>query len=284
MPGLDVRRAEPELLGEVGALVDEAFAASRGSLSLALRFPHVLAEANAANVFVGAVRGRVVAAVATRRFSWRRGEASGGAAMAGLVATDPVHRGRGIATALLQAAVAGLTDDGASSVVLWTTRPALYERLGFRLEDPGVLGVAAGGATGRDLPGPEPVEPERLSAIRGHSEALRVERPAAAWAAVPPPAHDVVVYRTDRAYALAGRAGGASYLYELAGDERDFERLFAAVRRDAAAVFVNDTPGTDSYRRLDALGVEWEAKPLGMWLRLAPGASTGLYVPYFDRI
>lgn len=284
MPGLDVRRAEPELLGEVGALVDEVFAASRGALSTAVRFPHVLTAANIANVFVGLVRGRVVATVATRRFAWRRHEESGRAAMAGLVATHPAHRGQGVATALLEGAVAGLAEDGASAVVLWTTRPSLYERVGFRREDPGVLGAVPGGAGDRDLPAAEPVAPSPLEAIRRESAALWIERTAEAWDCVPPPAGEVVTYRTERAYALAGRAGGASYLYELAGDEGDFDRLLQALRRDADAVFVNDASGTASYRLLDGLGVEWQAKPLGMWLRLASGAPTGLYIPYFDRI
>jgi predicted N-acetyltransferase YhbS len=284
MPGLDVRRAEPELLGAVRALVDEVFAASRGSLALASRFPHVLTEANAANVFVGLVAGRVVATVATRLFTWHRGESSGRAAMVGLVATHPAHRRRGIGTAVLRAAAAGLAEDGASSVVLWATRPAIYEPLGFRLEDPGALGTIRGRAGGRGLPAPEPVDPAWLDALRNEPGALRVERAGKAWAAVPPPSDEVVVYRTERAYALAGRTATASYLYELVGDPEDFGRLFEALRRDADAVFVNDTPGTSSHRRLHAAGVEWQAKPLGMWLRLAPGAATGLYVPYFDRI
>jgi predicted N-acetyltransferase YhbS len=284
MPGLDVRRAEPELLGEVGALVDEVFAATRRSLSLAERFPHVLTAPNAANVFVGLARGRVIATVVTRHFTWRRGEESGRAAMAGLVATHPAHRGQGIATGVLEAAVAGLAADGASAVVLWATRPGLYERVGFRLDDPGVLGAVPGGAAGRGLPAPEGIDPGELETIRGESQPLRVDRTVASWTAVPPPAEEVVVYRTAAAYALAGRAGGATYLYELAGDERDFDSLLGAVRRDAEWVFANDTPGTSSHARLDAAGVEWESKTLGMWLGLAPGAATGLSIPYFDRI
>ncbi len=284
MPGLDVRRAEAELLGAIRALVDEVFAGSRGRPSLSARLPHVLADANAPNIFVGLVGGRVVATVATRLFTWHQGESSGRAAMAGLVATHRAHRRRGIATAVLRAAVAGAAEAGASSVVLWTTRPAIYERLGFRLEDPGVLGTASGGGGGRDLPLPEPVDPERLDAVRNESETLLVERPPEAWAAVPPPSNEVVVYRTERAYALAGHAAEASYLYELVGDARDFGPLFGALRRDADAIYVNDVPGTSSYRRLGAAGVEWQAKPLGMWLRLAPEAAIGLYVPYFDRI
>lgn len=284
MAGLDVRRAEPELLAEVGALVDEVFAATRGRLSIASRFPHVLTESNAANVFVGLVSGRVVAVVVTRLFTWRRDGASGRSAMAGLVATDAAHRGQGIATAVLEAAVAGLAEDGASSVVLWTTRPSLYERVGFELDDPGVLGAVSGHPPGRDLPAPGRIDPEELEEIRTQSHAFRVERTVATWAAVPPPAEEVVAYRTPAAYALAGRAGGASYVYELAGDARDFDSLLGALRRDAEWVFVNDAPGTGSHARLDAARVQWEAKPLGMWLALSPGAPTGLYIPYFDRI
>jgi predicted N-acetyltransferase YhbS len=284
MPGLEVRRAEPEELGDVVALVDEVFARSRRELSLAVRFPHVLSEASAPNVFVGIAAGRVVATVATRLFTWHRGEDSGCAAMAGLVATHPDSRGRGIATAVLRAAAAGLAENDVSSVVLWTTRPTLYERLGFRLDDPGLLGVARGDVGGRDLPAPEHVAPQRLDTVVRESRLLCVERRDNAWTAVPSHADEVVVYRTERAYALAGRAGASSYLYELIGEERDFGLLFGALRRDADTVYVNGAPEGSAYRHLSAAGVEWRPKPLGMWLPLAPVAATGLYIPYFDRI
>lgn len=51
--------------------------------------------------------------------------------MIGLVVTDPAHRGAGLGSRVVEAAVAELTARGAHLVALWSDRPAFYERLGF---------------------------------------------------------------------------------------------------------------------------------------------------------
>jgi predicted N-acetyltransferase YhbS len=289
----EVRRAEPELMDAVRALVDDVFVRSRGlSRSLATRYPDILADNRARNIFVACMSSRVVGITATRRVAWRAGGAEGRAAAVGLVATDPAYRGRGIASAVLRAVVEGLAVDETSAAVLWTGQPAFYRRLGWQLADPGVLGRSAGGASWNEsAPAAENLDAEvaaALAVVRDRHATSLFERAADTWRVIPAPAETVCVYRSEDAYALLGRTGdGRGYLYELIGEESRFPSLWAAIQRDVSSVDVNDAPGTPSYRWLSvAGGVDWAPKPLAMWHELNDRGSlvAGSYMPYLDRI
>jgi GNAT superfamily N-acetyltransferase len=77
--------------------------------------------------------GRLAAHVAACRMEVRTDDRAEPVSMSfvGTVACDPVHRGRGLATAVLARALADEAHAGCSWSVLWTDRPELYARLGF---------------------------------------------------------------------------------------------------------------------------------------------------------
>ena len=50
----------------------------------------------------------------------------------GSVVTAPRHRGRGLSRQLQQELLGRLADDGVPLAVLWSDRPQLYEKRGFR--------------------------------------------------------------------------------------------------------------------------------------------------------
>lgn len=275
----------------VRALVDDVFVRSRGlTRSLATRYPDIFEKERAANVFVALQGHHVVSAIATRPIAWRSSGSEGWVAALGLLATDPAYRGRGVGTAVLEAVVESVAADDASAAVLWATRPRLYQRLGWQKADPGVVGTGAGGGAQRDAPVAEMLDAEvatSLAAIRVRHATEVFARAPGTWRVVPAPADAVYAYRSAEAYALLGRRGDRGYLYELVGHEHAFPVLWAAIRRDVSTVVVNDAPGTPSHRWLSQRrAVEWEPKPLAMWLGLDDSGSAvaGSYVPYFDRI
>jgi ribosomal protein S18 acetylase RimI-like enzyme len=88
-------------------------------------------------VFVAEQNGRVVGYVfaALEPLSWK--ELRGPAGFIHDVAVDEGARRRGVATQLLQTAIAWLREHGAPRVILWSAAPneaaqALFRRLGFR--------------------------------------------------------------------------------------------------------------------------------------------------------
>jgi predicted N-acetyltransferase YhbS len=290
---IEVRRAEPELMDAVRALVDDIFVLSRGlSCSLATRYPDILSDERATNMFVACKGRRVVATAATRQVAWQLVGREGRVAAVGLVATDPAYRSRGIASAVLKTVAEALAVEGISAAVLWTAHPAFYRRLGWRAADPGVLGTSAsGGSSQHDAPAAEDLDATvvpSLSAVRDRHASSPFERTADTWRVVPAPADIVCLYRSEGAYALLGRtADERGYLYELVGEPGGFSALWAAIHRDVSTVAVNDAPGTPSYRWLSREGgVDWEPKPLAMWLELDDRGSlvAGSYVAYLDRI
>lgn len=52
-------------------------------------------------------------------------------ALLGSVATDPAHRGHGLATQLLQSVLSECRASGLAAVLLWAEQPTLYSRCGF---------------------------------------------------------------------------------------------------------------------------------------------------------
>jgi predicted N-acetyltransferase YhbS len=289
---IEVRRAEAELMNAVRTLVDDVFVRPRRlSPSLATRYPDILADERARNVFVACLGRRVVGTAAVRPIVWRSDGDEGRAVAVGLVATDPDHRGRGIASVVLQTVAEAVAAEGASAAVLWTAQAAFYQRLGWETLDPGMLGASPGACAAREPPPAETLGGRVVASVatlRDRYASVPFERAPETWSVVPKPADAVSLYRFGEAYALLGRAAdGRGYLYELVGEESGFPALWAAIHRDSSTVFVNDAPGTTSFRWLSQKGaVDWKPKPLAMWLKLDERARlvAGLYVPYLDRI
>jgi GNAT superfamily N-acetyltransferase len=135
--------------------------------------------------------------------------------MVGNVFSDPAWRGRGLASACVEAAVAELRGEGACLALLWSDRRELYARLGFqpagreRLWDLAgaserCAGVASAAARPCDLPALE-----RLYAAKR----VRAQRPPGALARL--------LAAPDTHLALA-RAGASPLAYAACGRGDDF--------------------------------------------------------------
>jgi predicted N-acetyltransferase YhbS len=282
-------------LGRVVALLDEVFVHDRGrSRSLGSRYPHVLRTPDERTRILVAPSAQAPEAVtAVRTFDVAGGVVRRGA-MIGFVATRAAARGRGLASLLLDAARSEAERAGAEVAVLWTTSHAFYERLGWRAADEGLLGTLRVDAQARAATSPvrgESLDEDtarRVESLRAASPAPRIVRRPADYGAVPEPADAVHVYRVDGAYAVAGRAGTTTILYELGGDETRFEAVLASLLAGTHDLLVNDAVGSRSWRWLDArLPIAWRPQSLAMWLPLRPGEDLRLpplHVPYLDRI
>lgn len=77
-------------------------------------------------------RGRMTSCCAFRIALLHTTEGPRRVALLGSVATDPMRRGQGLASRVLNTALHACRELGAEYVLLWAERPELYERAGFR--------------------------------------------------------------------------------------------------------------------------------------------------------
>ncbi|MCX7164652.1 MAG: GNAT family N-acetyltransferase [Rhodocyclales bacterium] len=281
--------------------MDQQFVFGKGrSISLEERFPAVYCTENRANIFVLEEDGKVVSALASKRFEWVCPNRIWSGAMIGMVYTHPEQRRCGFASYLLDRAIERLYADGVEFVVLWTDQPAFYARLGWIAADCGVLGVL--GAV------PSPSEPggnvarapahaadiERIELIRRHRCVRLLPRSEKDYGQLPPPAKtvDILLWGggiDHAAYAIVGVVGQVGILYEMTGNPEGFSLLWADMCRGHGRILANDMKGSTAQSWLaENTGLAWQDKPLAMWLPLSVHAETAgfsnWYIPYFDRI
>ena len=116
----------------------EVFFASRGrGISLGKHFPWLHTPATAYFVSLGA--GTATHAGCAVKFLDDKGRDARGGAI-GLVCVDEPNRGKGYSTLVLEHAIAHAERIGLADLVLWTAKPGVYGRHGFRSEDNGVFG------------------------------------------------------------------------------------------------------------------------------------------------
>ncbi len=155
------------------------------------------------------------------------------AGLLGSVCTDPGHRGRGLASAVVAAALAALRED-APHCLLWAHEPALYARAGFRDGAPETCVLLA------RRPHPR-LAGVRAATIADHAalhalherKPLRVERTAAATSSLltTPGLTTLVLERAGAvvAYACCGKGADLhGHWHELGGSDDDVAVLLPA--------------------------------------------------------
>lgn len=208
-----------------------------GPPTIAEEYPQVFARANAGNMWVITLEGRVVSHVATYASTL---ELAGGAQLrlGGIssVATEPSARHRGYASRLMEACCRQLDAQGCHFAVLWTEIHAFYERLGFtslgaellyRLTPADVRDVT----TDADIEASRPAEADTLARLRA---AVRpyTHRSPEEWAALRriPKMQVWVARREGRPAAYLAVGKGEDFrncCHEWAGDARDVLGLIA---------------------------------------------------------
>ncbi len=275
---------EGELAGLIASLDAEFIFARARSLSLASRFPGVLSRANLGNIFVIRDAGRIVASLTVKRFRWIAGTREYAGAMIGMVWVESAKRGSGLGLHLLSQAGEALRDS-ADFAVLWTAQPQFYARAGWTAADCASLGEMTGSADGDDF--------------RGSALDFAVLRPFwrqqthyavrdASWQTpLPLPARALEMFSDNGGCAIAGRSGGSLYCYEMLGDSHRFGAILERMRASCQKLFFNQRTDSAAYGALATLGVNWQPKPLAMWLTLKRDVRAEVsdwYIPWLDRI
>ena len=281
-------------------LLDQEFIWSRGrNTSLAARYP-VLFESDGKSEFLVCFEGETItAALALRDFEWLQGIETFQATMVGMVATHPDWRGRGCASQLLNFARQRSTRRGVDFLVLWTSQQNFYARLGWLPVDGGVLGNYR---CPEDAPLPshaslitraKDCNVQTLESLRHKHCHGHITRNRSNYACLPLSAEDVVVITPagaeQEAYALIGTAGNTAYVYEMVGNPAQFQTLWASACQRWKVFFINEHEDNASLAWFkENVAVQWEPKPLTMWLpisdRLPAGLKAGWNLTYFDRI
>jgi len=294
----------PATLLEIPAIVadmDQQFVFGKGrSISLAQRYPGVYESRNVGNIFVAEAEGGIVAALTCKLFDFQQhGEIRQGA-MVGGVYTLAACRGQGIASALLVETVELLRQRGLDFAVLWTDQPTFYARSGWMVSDQGMLGqtnalglpIHPAACVVRQAADAADVQFLQQLRQRWLSEDV-VRRDATTYRSLPLPALSVTLLTCGStvdgaAYALLGRNGATSILYEMVGNPAAYGDLWAQISREPQ-LYINEVHGSPAQQWLSThANIQWQDKPLAMWMPLSENmpanASDYGYVPYFDRI
>lgn len=269
------------------ALFDGEFIQGRGrTLSLGQRLPAVFG-ANGATTWSARDAGECVAALVTRPFDWQDDGATLRGAMVGLVCTRPAYRGKGLATRLLDMALASLREQQVRFAVLWAARPDVYERAGWHFADRGMLGRLRGadarqvGASDAPWPGPS-----ELSLLR---RGPRLARADADWRSLLPPSTRSRIVTGNACYAVIGELGRAGYLLDIDGDPAGMEGLVRSVAGNYDELLLNVPGNGPTHTALATIpGIQWEQQRLAGWKALDDGIDAARfgnwYLPFLDRI
>ncbi|MBK7864641.1 MAG: GNAT family N-acetyltransferase [Archangiaceae bacterium] len=267
---------------------DEAFVLSKGrTLGFAQRLPGVFDAPVLENIVVARHDEAVIGAAVMKRLEWVSGGARSAFAAIGLVWTHEAHRGKGVASRVLERLLQRAETSGCAAAVLWTTLSGFYERLGFVRDDQSVIGIVTRSSA---EPSPDGVSVAvasgdtvaRRERIRTAWCAERVERSAADWRTLPLPCGEMVELSTADGYALVGVLNEKAYVYELYGPADQLRALWQSIRSRYGWVLVNDREGSASAAVLRAAGVVFERQALTLWKPLTVRERP--HLPFLDRI
>lgn len=284
--------ARPEENGDFVAFVDACFGRPEGR-SLRREFPTALAADNARHHFEGSVDGRRVCAATALVRPWMTTAGRIVVACVGCFATAPDHRGQGLSGRLQSVVLEHLRREGVDWAALWTDRPEIYARRGFRPAGAEVHGRLDTVEWPRPAAGDtvRPATPDDASTVaglyRGHP--LHAERTEADVAAYldPSTSRSWVLERGGEVVAYASLGKGddfPGYVHDYGGEVGAVHVLWgAAVGAGARSVLL--PAGTDAYRRGAAAAMPGSVVPTAM-IHAFDGAprpaATGFAVWGFD--
>ena len=247
--------ARPEENREFVAFVDACFGRPAGA-SLRRAFPAALGSDNHRHHFEGSLDGRRVCAATAWVRPWVTSAGPVVVACVGNFATAPSYRGRGFSGKLQTVLLQSLRERGVEWAALWTDRPALYARRGFR-----AVGIELhGDLASVDWPQPRAGDtvrratPEDAAAVLAlyDRHPLRAQRQPADVAAhlAPETSRTWLLERDGETIAYASLGKGADfpgYVHEYGGPVDAVHALWG-VAVEAGAEHVLLPQGSDPYR------------------------------------
>jgi predicted N-acetyltransferase YhbS len=294
---MEIRSLSPDEHTEFLALVDAEIRPAGATTRAADDFPVALAPGNRAGQLVAVEDGQLVGCLVylLRRFRTTWGPIP--VAGIGSVVTRPDWRGRGISSALQDAALSGLRRQEVPLAVLWTSRPEIYAGRGFR--QAGLefhVDLARAQLTTEAPPWVEilPYTPalatrveqiyldHDLVTLRGRGDAELLYGMPGTRGLVARDGDGIVL-----AYLFCGKgADFAGYALEWGGERPLVIALLAhAVRRGLARRVLVPCGSEDLVDRLVDQGAGWFAHPSGCWsvidpaLLAARGDASGWRLP-----
>lgn len=271
--------ARPEENPEFVAFVDACFARPAGT-SLRRTFPLALGPGNHRHQYEGSIDGRRVCAATAWIRPWWTSAGRIVVACVGNFATAPSHRGRGLSGRLQTRILDGLRDEGAAWAALWTDRPSLYARRGFRavgIELHAELAAVRwpGPGAGETVRPASPDDAARLLPLY-ETHRWRAERRVEDLAAhLDPTVSRTWVLERDGApvaYASLGKGDDfPGYVHEYAGEPAAVHVLWGVARAEGAT-HVLLPQGTEAYRRGAALSLPARVHEAAMIATLDPAA------------
>ena len=121
---------------------DVFFASRQRGISLDYHFPWLLDEERIACVTLSREFNGVLETQAALVIKKQHIEIVGTVGLIGLVCVDVKHRGRGLSTRLIRAAEEYAKRASLNALLLWTTKPDVYEKVGFTIDSIDLYGTA----------------------------------------------------------------------------------------------------------------------------------------------
>lgn len=249
----------------VRRLIWDEFFTSRGrGIDWATHLPWSAgSEILCASATLSATHGAVVAALLIRPI------ADTSTAMIGYVCVDPAFRRLGLSSRLIELAAQSLRRLRVDKILLWTGKPAVYERVGF---------VVCAQERRITLRGrvPRPAIPVALTPWPSATDDSRIGLPpfaTAGWRATSSDAQAVFV----------DTPMGASLLDQSGAPDAVVSTLFAARPNEWSATLVSDNPLLH-YARTTGICVEDALGPVTMYRALGEDTAPPSYVPPLARI
>lgn len=242
---------------------------------------------------------RLLAHCAFRVAPLRTGAGLRRVALLGSVATDPAHRGRGLASSLLQTALEECRSQGVDAVLLWAEQPDLYARCGFEPGPAESCALLRAGAPGAAAPARAGVR-IRLAEVGDHEDLLRLhgqkpqgvvrDRQTMSGLLTTPGMWTFVLQRgeTVLAYACCGKGADLqNWWHEVGGEDAAVAALLPAAIRELGApeAFVMLPPYRPALPQLLRAHTVEQAGIAGpMVHRIAPGPLPSFYIDGLDSV
>ena len=268
--------------------LNQEFIYSRGrNIEVQYRFPGILNEPQ--NILVRRVEGRIVSALALKRFVLETAKEQFNAAMIGLVWTMPSMRAKGHAAAVLDFARLQLIQEQRDFAVLWTSQPHVYSGQGWIEADCGRYGVLSGHA-GNCTDNPiNQANIDRIQGIRKAFAPIRICGEVAAEFPLPLPATRLRLLLETDAYTIIGLAKDNAYVFDILGTPHSLSTLWARLSASGKNIHMNVPAGSPADIWVTGiLHTNLPPKPLAMWLPLSGRAKdldfASIYIPFIDRL
>ena len=288
MVKIETRFCHADELDSVLAAINQEFIYSRGrTIEVQQRFPVLLREPR--NILIRTVDGKLVSALALKRFIWRTPNERFSAAMIGLVWTNPSMRTRGHASAILKFTRSQLVQEQHDFAVLWTTQPKIYSGLGWIGADCGRYAVLPGISGDCQDDKINRASIERIRRIRNQWSPSRLCRENAVEPPLPLPATQLKLLLESDAYAVIGLAKDNAYIFDILGDSNSLKSLWDRISISGNHIHINvpDRSPADEFFKKN-LHTTLPRKPLAMWLPISKSAEcldyASIYIPIFDRL